>query len=162
MNNDRILPKREDIVDLAELMQAVTDCATADNTTIGTLYRSIGHLLLKNIRLLRIDEDIDQLLCFARSMACEMLSPTIQARHFGHSCWSADPREHCPPYAVKINGENRPSSEVREEERQVVAMVHLFAHHLMRDPDRVASARALLSHEEEHNLWTDNDLADRD
>jgi hypothetical protein len=161
MTTQRILPGKADVILLDELLQVTSACSTASTPSIEAFYSRIGDILLENIRRLEIDEDMDQLMCFARSMACETLSSEVRTKHFGASCWLPDPRENCPPYTLKINGRNSAASEVRDESRQKAAMVHLFATHLMRDPAMVSSAEALFAHEDKHGLWTEQDFVDR-
>jgi hypothetical protein len=157
-----IVPTRNDVSHLEELASAVNRCATARNEEIGAIYWAIGRLLLENVHRLNIDEDVQQLLFFARSMSCEMLTPEVRAKNFGASCWSVDRRENCPPYVQKIEGRNRPTSAIQDQNRQMVEMVHLFAMHLLRDPARVASGQALLSYEFENGPWSEDDLEVRE
>jgi hypothetical protein len=162
MSTRQILPAKADVTLLDELLAVTAACQVASAPEMDALYPRIGGILLENIRRLDIDEDMDQLMCFARSMACEMLSSEVRTKHFGASCWLPDPREHCPPYALKVNGRNNAASEVREETRQKVAMVHLFASHLMRDPALASCAQAIFAHEDKHGLWTKEDFVDRE
>ena len=152
-----IAPTRDDVIHLDELASAVNRCATAGSEEIGAIYWTIGELLLANVHHLNIDEDVQQLLSFARSMSCEMLTPEVRAKNFGASCWSVDRREHCPPYVLKIEGRNRPNSAIQDRNRQMVEMVHLFALHLLRDHVQVASGQALLSYESANGLWSEGD-----
>jgi hypothetical protein len=161
MKRQPVTLTRADVQGIEQIAQAVLECAHLDEAGVGIRYALVGELLLNNVRRLELDEDIEHLFGFARSIACELLSPSVRAIHFRGSCWEPGAWDKFPPFYRKIGGRNAPSSDVRPVEKQKIGMAGLLAQHLKKDPGFAPGAHALLEYEETHGLWTPEDFVDR-
>jgi len=157
MKNSTTLLSKTDIANLDIIIRTAHELGSANETSIGSLYSTIGDIFFENIIHLNLDEDINQLLYFARNIACEVLSNSSREKHFGNTCWEIDTRSPHPPFFLKLNGHNASSSEVRTKERTIAAMMHMFAWHLRRDPILERGANALLNYERKNGLWSEDE-----
>lgn len=92
---------REDIHGLDELKKLVLECSSLDRDRTSSQIEAIGNILRNNALRLGLEEDPDQLAYFARSIACEMLSPEVRSKGFVGGCWSAASFSNHPPFYRK-------------------------------------------------------------
>ncbi|MDQ1834581.1 hypothetical protein [Massilia scottii] len=142
-----------DIAMVEQIEYALLECEEdLSEEEIGVRYWRIGDILLANARIHDLDEDLMNLLCLSRCVACALLCEPMRTRHFHGKCW-----EFKPPY-TRHHGNNDSSSDVRPVETQKVAMVMNLLHFLRYDPVFVPGIKVLQAYHLRHDLWTAADV----
>lgn len=157
MNTNVLQLTGKDVEGLALLSSGVLECAEAANAKLKKMHDLICKILVDNVRRLELDEDIFHLCCFARSVACELMTNAARSKHFPVSCWQSRPWVKSPPFFSKIDGKSSPDSEIREGDAQGVAMANTLFTILLNDPYFASGAEKLLAYQQSEGLWTDDD-----
>ena len=162
MSRPTIVLSGKDIQGLTEIAVAVLECeALSDQEEVAKRYALIGRTLQENVKRLGLNEEINQLLEFARNVGCELQSPDTRACENPSGCWAPQPRRHfTDTYFLQVNGSNDPSSCVKSPEKQQIGMTMVVLHHLERDSSLSLGAKKLLRYHEAQHSWTEQDARD--
>ncbi len=144
----------KDVADFQRISSFVESCVNAPLGKTEAFYKTLGGMLLDSATDLELDEDISNLIAFAKCLAIEIVARTERTR-------SVNEWEH-NYFDVKAHGKNSPRSDIRNSEKQKIAMLGTFSFHLAKSAKFKALSSQFLAHEQEHNLWTEADYIQKE
>ncbi|BBB62329.1 hypothetical protein UNDKW_4056 [Undibacterium sp. KW1] len=136
---------REHIENLDLLEELVFDCLSLNKAGLQERWLGIGKILYANAIRLELDEDIDQLTSFARSVAGEIISPKAHRDWWGNgSSWESQNYRNFPPFIKKGSGVRMSPDGILSPEESQHFMAGMFLWVVRTDKDMHADAQAIL------------------
>jgi len=144
----------QDVFDIPAIATFLRECHDADASLIGKVHATLGDMLADRADRLRLDEDLVNLIGFAKCVGVEIVRRSGGNNSVIKDAWRGN------VFIVKEDGSNSKDSDVRSKEKQKIAMLFAFANALQFGVDLKEVAHCLLRFQEENNLWKEEDYLD--